>query len=498
VSFRAKSVALIVIAIACAGPVGVRSGADGSHWLDEADLFSAGFGTVSFVARDGHSLEARTFRSTGFDPVAGPIWFVMHGTDRDADRYIEAAAAVAERHDALAIAIHFDDESYPRAEDYTLGIYTADTLGNEEDHWRPPDDMLYAEVERVFDLVRGSLGGVQTGYYLFGHSAGAQFVHRLLTFLPDNRAIVGVAANAGWYTLPTADDPRVHTMPYGLVDSPVDPADVVVLLETPLWVLLSGNDTTTAATDDLVRGTPAAEAQGRNRLERGQHYFAVGEARARSLGADFAWGLEIVPGAEHDVRDVISNAGFLTFSAGAQACLTTSSEATGVVITEILADPPDGAPGDTNGDGIRDPDADEFVEIANRGSLPVCLEGWVLSDGSADRHVFPVGHALEPGQVAVVFGGGVPTGPFAGARVERASRGLSLQNGGDVLTLRDAGGRIVDQASWGDCAAKVCATRHWSGDLDIAASLVSAVSPEVGWAVHETTTGARFSPGVPQ
>jgi hypothetical protein len=165
---------------------------------------------------------------------------------------------------------------------------------------------------------------------------------------------------------------------------------------------------------------------------------------------------------------------------------------------EILADPPDGASGDSNGDGVRDPDQDEFVEIANRGSLPVCLEGWTLSDASAGRHVFPVGPGLEPGEVVVVFGGGVPTGSFGGARVERSPAGLSLQNAGDVLTLRDAGGRIVDQASWGDCAEAACAARHWSGDLDTATSLVRAHSSTARWALHETTIGARFSPGVPQ
>jgi hypothetical protein len=38
---------------------------------------------------------------------------------------------------------------------------------------------------------------------MFGHSAGAQFVTRFVTFMPQHRPIA-VAANAGWYT--TLDD----------------------------------------------------------------------------------------------------------------------------------------------------------------------------------------------------------------------------------------------------------------------------------------------------
>jgi hypothetical protein len=496
-------VVILVVAIACAGPVGVRGPADGSHWIDDGDLFSAGFGTVSFVARDGHALKARVYRSTGFDPPSGPIWFVMHGTDRDADRYVEVAAPVAERHGALAVVIHFDDEAYPRAEDYTLGVYEADTVRSDGQakRWRHPGDMLYAEVERVFDLVRSSLGGAQTGYYIFGHSAGAQFAHRLLTFLPEHRALVAVAANAGWYTLPVADDPRVHTMPYGLVDAPVDPAEMRGLLETPLVVLLSEFDTTTSANDDLVRGTPAAEAQGKNRLERGHHYFATGQTAAASLGADFAWRREIVSGAGHDVAEVIASAGFLTFGSSQSATAacdgSSSAAATGAIaITEVLADPPDGPAGDTNGDAVRDPDDDEFIEIVNAGASPVCLAGWSLGDATAsDRFVFPLGAGLRPGEIVVVFGGGVPTGGFRGARVERAPHGLSLQNAGDVLTLRDVTGSIVEQASWGDCAESACARDHWSGSLGVEGSM-SRTPGRGRWWIPEEDADLRFSPGV--
>jgi hypothetical protein len=457
-----------------------------------------GYGTVSFVARDGHVLDARIYRSTGFVPASGPIWFVMHGTDRDADRYIEVAAPVAERHDALAVVIHFDEEAYPRAEDYTLGIYAEDPEG---DRWRAPEDMLYSEVERVFDLVRSSLGGAQTGYYLFGHSAGAQFTHRLLTFLPEHRALVAVAANAGWYTLPVAEDPRVHTVPYGLIGAPVDSSQIRRLFETRLVVLLSENDTTTSAGDDLVRGTPAAEAQGKNRLERGLHYFEVAEAQALATGSDFAWRLDIVPEAGHDVAEVISSAGLLTFgSSSSRASLCArpdrAARANGVTITEILADPPDGPAGDANGDGTRDPDADEFIEIVNRGASSVCLAGWTLGDvASRIRFVFPADAELRPGEVLVVFGGGVPTGAFAGARVHRAPHGLGLQNEGDVVTLRDAYGNVAERAAWGDCSDSACPAERWRGTLALDGSVSRAAGDE-RWQGPESRAGVRFSPGV--
>lgn len=473
-----------------------------ARWIDDSGLYSSGFGTVSFEARDGHHLDARVYRSTTFDAATGPIWFVMHGASRDVDRYIRTAAPVAERYDALAIAIHFSKQAYPKGSDYTLGLQESgllrtDSLGRPR--WRSRENMLYAELEHVFDAVVGSLRGRQSGYYLFGHSAGAQFVHRLLTFLPEPRVLGAVAANAGWYTLPTAKDSRIHSMPYGLLGGPVEPGGLRRFFRTPFAVLLGENDTTTAATDPMVRGTPEAESQGATRLERGRHYFATAEEQSAALGAEFAWRLAIVPRAGHDAARVIDSAGYLTFVPDAKSCIATrAADAAGLAITEILADPPAGMAGDANGDGERDPAADEFVEIVNRGPEPVCLTGWTLGDAAhADRHVFPIGPALAPGTSLVVFGGGVPTGRFDGALVQWSKAGLSLTNKGDVLTLRDADDVIVRQVSWGDCAGEPRADDHWPGALEIDASLARGPGAGADWAVHPEVDGRRrYSPGL--
>lgn len=475
------------VATACDAQAPARAAVrEPAHWLDDSALSSTGFGEVSFAAKNGRPMAARIYRSKGFDPANGPIWFVMHGASRDVERYVRAAAPVAERHDALAIAIHFTKQAYPKSSDYTVG------------RWRAPEDTPHAEVERVFSAVLGSLGGRQAGYYLFGHSAGAQFTHRLLTFLTEPRVLGAVAANAGWYTLPAAADPRMHAMPYGLCGGPVDPQQLVPFFETPFVVLLSENDTTTTATDDMVLGTPEAQAQGATRVDRGQHYFAVAKERAAALGAKFAWRLEVLPKVGHDAAQTIDSAGFLTFVPGAKSCAPSSAtDAAGLMITEILADPPAGIAGDANRDGVRDADDDEFVEIVNRGANPVCLAGWTLGDAaSADRHVFPLGPILAPGASLVVFGGGVPTGRFAGAQVQWAEHGLSLSNAGDVLTLRDASGVIALQVSWGDCADLPRAGDHWPGTLAISASLTRSPESRAPWEPHSEAEGCRYSPGV--
>ena len=468
---------------AASGSRETRDRRDAAKWLDAAAIGAARFGTVRFQARDGKRLTAFVYRANAFDPARGPIWFVMHGAGRGAEGYLRAAAPVAERHDALAIAIEFSRNDYRTQEDYTLNV------GG------------YAEVERVFEAVRRLLGGRQQGYYLFGHSAGAQFVHRLITFLPDARVLGAVAANAGWYTLPVSGDAPHFEMPYGLRGSALERTDVRWLFAKPLTVLLGARDTATPDADRLLRGTREAMAQGPTRLARGRHYFASAQRAAAATDEPLKWRLAVVPRAAHEVTQLIGSVGFFLFDNGESACepTTAASAAPHLVINEILADPPNGRAGDANADGLRDASDDEFVELVNTGNAPVCLAGWTLGDANeAERHVFPLGAALPPGRALVVFGGGVPTGRFGGAAVQWAAFGgrLNLSNAGDVLTLRDAAGTQVKQLSWGDCAGARCAAEHYAGELGAESSLVRWPELTGTWRAHRKVARSRFSPGV--
>lgn len=115
----------------------------------------------------------------------------------------------------------------------------------------------------------------------------------------------------------------------------------------------------------------------------------------------------------------------------------------GFLVNEVLYDPPSDISGDANGDGTRDPLADEFVEFYNSNPT-LDISGYTLSDATSVRHVFPAGTILPSKGVLVVFGGGNPTGSFGNALVQTASSGeLNLSNAGDVLTMRDAANNTV-------------------------------------------------------
>ncbi len=122
----------------------------------------------------------------------------------------------------------------------------------------------------------------------------------------------------------------------------------------------------------------------------------------------------------------------------------------GVIINEVLADPAAGIAGDANGDGVRQFDGDEFVEIINSNDTVEDISGWTISDRLETRFTFPEGTRLEPGQAAVVFGGGdtARIRELPGVLVFAAPSKLKLNNNGDIITLANKFKTPVDRLDY--------------------------------------------------
>jgi hypothetical protein len=274
-------------------------------------LTTNGTGRLEINSLQGKALTVHVFRPSQFDSTTGRIWFVMHGTGRDAERYLETAAPVGERYQVLVVALEFSRNDYPSGDAYTLGVVThgrMDAHAAEEGRWRSHLETPYMEIERTFGAVKQALQSQQPGYFIFGHSAGAQFVHRLLTFVHCPRVMGAVAANAGWYTLPTIDK-RWPTFPYSLRGAALEFQDTREVLAAPLTILLGTKDTRSTKEDSHLRASAGAMAQGSHRLQRGVTYYEVGLQAARNKKMPLAWKLRWVPGGGHEVAEVIAPAG---------------------------------------------------------------------------------------------------------------------------------------------------------------------------------------------
>lgn len=221
-------------------------------------------------------------------PTNAPIVFVMHGVKRDADNYRDTWMFAAERFGFLLLCPKFSKRSYPRAA-YQLGNLVAG-----EGEPLPRNEWSFNAIERLFDFVKEKTGNTSERYHIYGHSAGGQFVHRLALFVPEARYATAIAANAGWYTMPTFGSDE---FPYGLKGSVSTPEELKRAFGRRLVVLLGEKDTD--ADDPHLRRSSAANKQGRNRFERGHAFYATARDEAARLGAPLNWTLDTVPEAAH-------------------------------------------------------------------------------------------------------------------------------------------------------------------------------------------------------
>lgn len=253
-----------------------------------APAMGAGDGTFTFNGWTGPPLRVWYHRP---EKVAAdtPVLVVMHGVKRDADRYRDQWSALAGEHGFILVVPEFDEEHFPGARSYNLGN-VLDESGQPE----PSQLWSFSALEPLFDAVRQMTGTQVATYDLYGHSAGAQFVHRYLMYLPGARVGRAIAANAGWYTMPVRD----VAFPYGLAGSGVDEAALRRALQRPLTVLLGTADNDPQ--HENLRRTPEAQAQGPHRLARGESFLAAGRRAAADRGIEFGWTLRRVDGVVHD------------------------------------------------------------------------------------------------------------------------------------------------------------------------------------------------------
>ncbi|MDF1663442.1 MAG: hypothetical protein P1V97_16850 [Planctomycetota bacterium] len=226
-----------------------------------------------------------------------PILFVMHGVKRNGKDYRDSWIKESDETGFLVIAPEFAAKDYPKSAEYNLG-----GLYDREGRARKRDDWSFTAIDEIFDHFKSQYGFKVPRYFIYGHSAGAQFVQRLVLFCPDAKIRKAFAANAGWYT--SVDE--TIKFPYGLENSPQSISKSQRIFKLPLILLLGDQDTNPK--HKYLRTTKMANRQGPHRYARGEHFYAQAKTVAAKKAWPFAWEKVSVKGVGHSNKGMLKAA----------------------------------------------------------------------------------------------------------------------------------------------------------------------------------------------
>ena len=231
-----------------------------------------------------------------------PTVIVLPGAGRNGDDYRDAWIEKAELYNVLVLSPEYTEEHYPEFWSYNLAGMITDVEINAERTAMTsfklndnPEQWIYNDFDRIFNLVKEELALTTDTYDLFGHSAGGQILHRLALFKSSTKANRILASNSGWYTVPDASTP----FPAGLQGSPV--SKEALDFSTGLVLFLGDQDNADETRGDLRRG-PDVDKQGLHRFARGNYFYEESKKKAAVLQSDFNWQLEIIPNVGHDYQ----------------------------------------------------------------------------------------------------------------------------------------------------------------------------------------------------
>ena len=233
-------------------------------------------------------LEVNFYRPAHYKPD-GPVVIVQHGMLRNGDEYRDFWIPAAEKHGLLIAAPTFSDAHFPMAESYNNGlVFDQNGIVRDQKKW------LYGVPARVFAALQVSGVTNQETAFLYGHSAGGQFAHRLLATQESYPFHAVIAANPGWYTLPDME----RNFPEGMGGIGLTHDHVARWFAYPMHIFAGDQDI--AEDDPNLPSQAEALAQGPSRFKRAHFVYGFAKMHAQKLGLPFNWTLIDIEGVGHD------------------------------------------------------------------------------------------------------------------------------------------------------------------------------------------------------
>lgn len=239
---------------------------------------------------DGHPMPVFSYHPSGC--AAPSILMVFHGNGRTAESYLRSARELADESCFVVYAPLFERDDFPNWAYHRGGLV-------EDGRLLPESEWTVEMAEELLDWARAQEGRPDAPVYLFGHSAGGQFLSRVAAYaLPDDVERI-IIANPSTYVMPSEDE----AVPYGYGGLPDDEADDWLrdYLAAPITIYLGDED---RGEEDLTM-TDQAVRQGADRVDRGEKTFEAARKVAEANGWPFNWTLVHADGVGHSARGML-------------------------------------------------------------------------------------------------------------------------------------------------------------------------------------------------
>jgi len=221
------------------------------------------------------------------------IFFVFHGIERTAKKYRNRAIEIADKACLMVFAPKFDKKRFPNWRYQRGGVVHKDKV-------KKRSEWTASFVQELIDWAKREVKSKNPKVYLFGHSAGAQFLSRIAAYTPSLAVERIVIANPSTYVFPTLDE----SAPYGfggLFSEFEAYKTIKAYLASPISIYLGQEDTD----KKNLHNNKAAKRQGKNRLERGRNIFQQAKAFATKKAWTFNWKLVEVPNIGHSSKEML-------------------------------------------------------------------------------------------------------------------------------------------------------------------------------------------------
>jgi hypothetical protein len=222
------------------------------------------------------------------------ILVVFHGLKRKAKQLRNKAVNIANQACLEVFAPKFDKHNYPNWRYHRAGVYRSGRVQSET-QWS--DQILNAVLQRIKEIA----GSDESRMFLFGHSAGGQFLSRVTAYFPPENIERFIIANPSVYVLPSLHE----KVPYGfsgIFSKNQASRKLKEYLALPITIYLGQRD---IGEKYLVKSKRSMQ-QGSNRLERGRYIFSYAKQLAQDRGWTFNWQLVEVPSVAHSSKGMLN------------------------------------------------------------------------------------------------------------------------------------------------------------------------------------------------